>query len=71
MTPLWMKEGEGANKGRWESVKGIEELWRTDILIMNEAGEFIWRSDAILRRNEISGDHSPARGSFRHLMSAV
>ena len=57
--------------GRKESVKVLMvravrncgDARRTDILIMNEAGEFIWRSDAILRRNEISGDHSPARGS--------
>ena len=56
--------------GRWESVKVLMvraavrncgDARRTDILIMNEAGEFIWRSDAILRRNEISGDHSPAQ----------
>ena len=60
--------------GRWESVKVLmvraavrncgDVLRRTDILIMNEAGEFIWRSDAILRRNEIRrGDHSTDRGS--------
>ena len=57
--------------GRWESVKVLmvraavrncgDVLRRTDILIMNEAGEFIWRSDAILRRNEISRDHSPTQ----------
>ena len=56
--------------GRWESVivlmvraavRNCGDARRTDILIMNEAGEFIWRSDAILRRNEISGDHSPAQ----------
>ena len=57
--------------GRWESVKVLMvraavrncgDARRTDILIMNEAGEFIWRSDAILRRNEIRrGDHSPAQ----------
>ena len=55
--------------GRKESVKVLMvralrncgDARRTDILIMNEAGEFIWRSDAILRRNEISGDHSPAQ----------
>ena len=59
--------------GRWESakvlmvraaVRNCGDARRTDILIMNEAGEFIWRSDAILRRNEIRrGDHSPDRGS--------
>ena len=57
--------------GRWESVKVLMvraavrncgDARRTDILIMNEAGEFIWRSDAILRRNEIRrGDHSRAQ----------
>ena len=57
--------------GRLESVKVLMvraavrncgDARRTDILIMNEAGEFIWRSDAILRRNEIRrGDHSPAQ----------
>ena len=45
------------------AVRNCGDARRTDILIMNGAGEFIWRSDAILRRNEISGDHSPARGS--------
>ena len=45
------------------AVRNCGDVRRTDILIMNEAGEFIWRSDAILRRNEISGHHSPARGS--------
>ena len=59
--------------GRKESVKVLMvraaarncgDARRTDILIMNEAGEFIWRSDAILRSNEIRrGHHSPARGS--------
>ena len=46
------------------AVRNCGDARRTDILIMNGAGEFIWRSDAILRRNEISGDHSPARGSL-------
>ena len=45
------------------AVRNCGDARRTDILIMNGAGEFIWRSDAILRRNEISGDHSPARGN--------
>ena len=43
------------------AVRNCGDARRTDILIMNEAGEFIWRSDAILRRNEISGDHSAAQ----------
>ena len=51
------------------AVRNCGDARRTDILIMNGSGEFIWRSDAILRRNEISGDHSPAR--VRHLMSAI
>ena len=51
-------DGEGRAAAR-----NCGDARRTAILIMNGSGEFIWRSDAILRRNEISGDHSPARGS--------